>query len=153
MNQPPPEDQPNWLQLKIIAWAMFVIAPAVYLAIAWAIDAHGIGAPAGNELMLYILLVVAMVEPAFAPIIERYQISAYRAGRLRTNTVGQFFFTVSIMKMALAGSTFVYGMVAFFITGRLLNLVYIYPIGIIWSFGNLPRRAKFDLLVEKLNRP
>lgn len=137
--------------LRIITWAMLVAAPVIYLLIANFISA-GMQISAGNELILYLLLVVAAVEPAMAPVMEWSQIRSYRAGPQTQMKPINLFFTVSVMKMSTVGAVYVFGFVVFILTGKFVNLLYFYPIGIAWTLVLWPKREKYDQLVERLNQ-
>jgi hypothetical protein len=131
--------------LRIVAWAMLVAAPVVYLFAANLISA-GMEARAGNELILYLLLVVALV-------IEWTQVQSYRARPQTEMKPINLFFTLSVMKMAMVEAVYIFGFVVFVLTGRFLNMLFFYPIGVAWTLVLWPKQEKYDQLMEKLNRP
>ena len=139
--------------LKIITWAMLVFAPAVYLIIASMvrIDPSPSGTP--DNLIIYILLIVGVTSPVMGLVIERIQIQAFKTNQNSKMSPANLFFTVSIIKMAMVEAVYIYGLVVYLLTGSFLNLLYFYPIGIIWSFVHWPRRIKYDQLVERLKQP
>jgi hypothetical protein len=139
--------------LRIITWLFMLVGPCAYLAIAQLIDAKGVEARAGNEILLYLLLAVAIVNPFFAPLIVRAETSKFRKGLSQVKSPAQLFFTLSIIQMAMVEATYIYGLVVFLLTGKLTNMLYFYVIGIAWSFVFWPRREKYTQLLEKLNRP
>lgn len=138
--------------LRFVTWALLVGGPILYLVVAQ-IQSEYLKAPAGNELLLYILLIVAIVSPAAAFVIERFQISQFLAAQASEMQPIDLFFTVSIIKMAMVEAVYIYGFVVFMLSGELANMLYFYPIGIVWSLIHWPRREKYDQLKEKLNRP
>ena len=146
-------DQPNWRVLTIITWAMLVVAPAAYLIIALVLDSQGLGATAGNDVVFYLLFVLALSDPLLAFIIEPSEVSKFKAGKSAAKTSGNLFLSVSIVKMAMVEAVYIFGLVSYLVTGRLDYMLYFYPLGILWTWVHWPRREKFDRLVEKLNRP
>jgi hypothetical protein len=139
--------------LKIITFALLVAAPVIYLLIAWQLDSKGMETRAGNELLLYILMVLAVTQPLLAPVVARFQTSQYIKTASATQPPAQFFVTVSVMKMAFVEAIYIYGLVVFILTGVFVNMLFFYPIGIVWSFVHYPRRTQYERLVEKLRRP
>ena len=140
--------------LKIITWAFMFVGPVAYLIIAQVLSSKGIEARAGNEVLLYLLLVVSLVSVVVAaPIIARMEIQKYRSGAYRGRSPVQFFVTLSIIQMAMVEAIYIYGLVVFFITGKFTYMLYFYPIGIASSFIYWPKREKYERLVEKLNQP
>jgi hypothetical protein len=139
--------------LKLITWAMMVVAPIVYLVVAQVIDSKGIEARAGNEVLLYLLLVVSLLSPLVMPLVTNSVIRSTRAKIGPGVTPAQIFQSLSIVHMACVEAIYIYGFVVFQLTGKFTNMLYFYPIGIAWSFVYWPRREKYDRLVEKLNQP
>ena len=139
--------------LKIITWAMLVVAPIGYLVVALVIDSKGIGARAGNDILLYVILSMAVVNPFFVPLIVRAETNKYARGMSQAKSPVGLYFLLSIIALAMVEAGYVYGLIAFIVTGKFVNMLYFYPIGIAWSFVYWPRREKYDRLVEKLNQP
>jgi F0F1-type ATP synthase membrane subunit c/vacuolar-type H+-ATPase subunit K len=138
--------------LRLITWAMLVGAPIIYLVVAQIQTAY-LEARAGNELLLYILLVVAIVSPATAFVVEWFQMSQFLSTQASEMQPINLFFTISIIKLAMVEATYIYGFVVFLMSGNFSNMLYFYPIGIIWTLVHWPRRQKYNQLIEKLNRP
>lgn len=148
-----PVDQEKQLRtLRFITWAMLVGAPIMFLIVAQ-IQSEHLDTRAGNELLLYILLIVAVVSPATAFAVERFQVSRFSSTPTSEMRPINLFFTISIMKMAMIEATYIYGFVVFIISGDFSNLLFFYPIGIVWSLVHWPRREKYNQLKEKLNQP
>ena len=135
-----------------MAWGMLIVAPIVYLIVVDLISA-GIEARAGNDLLVYLLLVVSVAQPAAGLVVERIQFSACKRRPQAGMNLISLYFNLSIVKMAMAEAVYVFGFVTFVVTGRSLNMLYFYPIGVAWSFVYWPRREKYTQLLEKLNRP
>ena len=154
MNQFDEQTEKQLWVLKIITWLFMLVGPCAYLVIALFIDAKGVEARAGNEVLLYLFLAVGLVNVVVAaPIIVRSEINKYRSGAYRGRSSVQFFFTLSIIQMAMVEAIYIYCLVIFLVTAKLTYMLYFYPIGIVWSFVYWPRREKYTQLLEKLNRP
>lgn len=132
---------------------MLVVAPIVYLNVAWMMHNQGRESLVGSDIAFYLLLVVAIFSPLIIPIITRGLIKAERAIKDKTRSPGAFFQSLSIVHMAFVEAIYVYGFVVFMLTGRLDYMLYFYPIAVAWSFVYWPRREKFNRLLEKLDRP
>lgn len=139
--------------VRILALFMLVVAPVIYLIVALAIPEKP-GAPEpGTKLMLYGLLVIAIVEPIFYPLIERFHMKQVRPARSRKMMVEQLYVTLSIIKMALVEAIYIYGLVAYLITYEMDKMLYFYPIGIIWSAVYWPTRDRFETFLSRGDMP
>ena len=142
--------------IRIIALAMLVGAPVVYLVVASLMNIQPPPEGTPDNLIIYLLLMVAIGSPAFAPIIMWSQIQTFRSNQNSQKskmTPMNLFFTMSIIGMAFVEAAYIYGLVAFILTGEMVTMLYFYPAGIAWSFVHWPKREKCDRLVERLNRP
>ena len=148
--------QALWKNAKIFAFAFLVAAPVTFIAIAYILDAKP---KAGGEydMVLYILLIVAAVQPLFGKFIARFQINAYRKNPVTTirgeqtrMTPGQLYINVLIIQMALVEAIYVYGLFQVILTGEINRMFYFYPIGLAWSFVYWPKRSHFENFVQKL---
>ena len=138
--------------LRFITWAMMVVAPLCYLFIAFQFDAQGIQAKAGNDLLIYLLLAIGLLSPLVIPVVTKGVIQAERRKGWQ-EPPAQLFQRLSIIGMAMVEAIYIYGLVVFLLTGKFTNMLYFYPIGIVWSFIYWPKREKYDRLLEKLNQP
>lgn len=134
---------------NIIAWGLLVGAPIAYLVAMFSID-PGLSAEAGNELMFYLLLVIALIQPVVYYPIKKFQIGTFQRNRKTAMSTAQLYFTLSIIKFSLVESSFIYGLVIYFITGSISSALYFYPIGIAWSIVYWPRENKFMQFLEKV---
>ena len=142
--------------IKIIAIAMLVGAPIVYLVIASVIDMQRPPEGTPDNMIIYLFLMIAIGCPALVPFIVRSQIQTYRSNQNRQKgemTPANLFFTVSIIGMAFVEASYIYGLVSFLLTGEMVNMLYFYPVGIVWSFVHWPKRDKYEQLLEKLRCP
>ena len=142
----------QFMILRILTWVMMVIAPLIYLHIAWLLDTQGLRAKAGNDVLLYLLLVVSLLSPLVIPFVTKGVIQTEKAKGTQ-GKAAQLFQTLSIIQMAFIESIYIYGFVVFNVTGEFTYMLYFYPIGIAWSFVYWPRREKYTQLLEKLSRP
>ncbi len=141
--------QARWQIIRIVAFAFLVAAPLVYLTVMYLVS---IPPQEGGhiEMMLYILLIVAIVEPATAMYIERFQITSYRANQPTNMNLDNLYFTLSIIKFAFVEVIYIFGLVVYFVSGNHNAMLYFYPIGIAWSFVYWPRQSKFEEFVRKI---
>ena len=139
--------------LRIVTWLFMFAGPGAYLVIALVMNTKGIEARAGNEVLVYMLLALSIGNPFLIPLIIRGEVNKFRKGVSQAKSPTQLFFSLSIIQMAMVEATYIYGLVVFFLTGKFTNMLYFYPIGIIWSFVYWPKREKYDRLLEKLNQP
>jgi hypothetical protein len=142
----------QWKQTKLLTYILLVAAPLIYLVVTQFVDIPDREVGGETYLMFYILLLVAIIEPAFSPLVERFQLAAYRRGNIKT-TPGALYQTVSIIKFALVEAIYIYGMMIFFMTGDINLVFYFYPIGMIWTLVVWPRRSKFEEFIEKAQLP
>lgn len=152
MNSDSDQIEKQFRTIKIIALALLVAAPIVYLVVAQIIS-RDCEPKAGQDMMVYLLLMVGIASPAVVPILVRAQIKTYQASKNTKMTPMNLFFTTSIMSMAVVEAVYVYGLIAFLLTGELVNMLYFYPAGIVWSLVYWPKREKYDKLIGKLSRP
>jgi len=138
--------------LRVVTWAILVVAPFIYLFVANLLRPQ-MPAAAGNEFVFYILLLVSLTEPGLALVVEQIQLQAFKArGRTDMKPIN-LFFTISLIKMAMVEVVYVFGFVVFLLTGEYLNMLFFYPIGVAWTLAFWPRRAKYEQLLEKLRQP
>ena len=128
---------------KVLAVALLIVAPVVYLLVAYAIQ---IDPRTGGEadMLFYILMIVAIVEPAVAPLIKRFHLNRYRTGGTSRMSPGQLFTSISVIKFVLIESVYIYGLVVYIITGDMMRMLSFYPVAMIWTVVYWPRRSAWD---------
>jgi len=138
-------------KIRFIAIAIGVIAPAIYLIVAQFVSP----AEAGGEvlLMFYILLIMAAMQPMAAPLIARFQMAAYRRQMNSVMTPAQLYTQLTIIKLAFAEASFIYGLVVLLLGGGVTRMLYFYPIGAIWMFVFWPRRERMEQFIQKVTAP
>lgn len=126
-----------------LAVALLVVAPAVYLLVAYAIQ---IDPRTGGEvdMLFYILLIVAIVEPAVAPLIRRFHLNRYRPYGTSRMSPGKLFTNISVIEFVLVELIYIYGLVVYIITGDMMRMLSFYPVALIWSVVYWPRRSAWD---------
>jgi len=132
--------------IRVLAVLMLVVAPVIYLVIAYVLDVKGIEAKAGNEVLLYVLLILAITQPPIiAFVIDRFHagIPTTDKNKSESSEAGKYT-TMSIAKFAGVESVFIYGLIVFLVTGSIIYMLWFYPIGALWSAVYWPRRDKFD---------
>ncbi len=151
MSQDTPEQKKLFRTVQIITWIILVGLPVVYLVIAWYMRITRLAPKEYDQFMIYLLLIVAILLPIMIPVLERSQIKSLRSNPDAILVAGRLFQALSITRAALIEIVYLLGIVTFFITGDLLQMIWFYPIGIIWSILFWPRQAGFQRLIEKLS--
>lgn len=136
---------------KIMAVAMFIAAPLVYLGVGYVINKPPMAGGEG-KLLFYILFIVALVQPLTLPLIERTQIKNYHANPRSQMTPAQSFLMVSITKFALVEAIFLYGLLVRILLGNFNYMLYFYAVGIIWARIYWPRMSTMEKYLEKVEQ-
>lgn len=137
---------------KLLAVILLIVAPVVYLLVTFIVKVpEQLGGQI--DIMLYILLIIAAAQPLVYPVIKRIQLSNFRASRTTKMTPEKLFLTLTIIRLALIESAFIYGIVVYFISGLKTPIIYFYLIGYVWAALGWPRRSQLERFVERANRP
>jgi len=141
--------QKEFKKAFMISIAILIIAPVIYLMVAYKIDAP---AKTGGEvdLLFYIFLIMGMIQPAVGFIVVRHQLAAYRKQSERKMTPAQLLTTLAIIKAAVIEAGFIYGLVLYLMSGDMQRMLIFYPIGAIWAAILWPRRAKWENTIQTL---
>lgn len=134
---------------RIAALAMLVIAPVIYPFVAWLLVTATAKPPAGGDLLFYILLIVGAVSPLLFPLVAKAQIIEFRKKPRDANDWAGLFFTLNVQRLAIVESSFIYGLVVYFLTHSFERMACFYAIGIIWAVVYWPRREKFEGFVQR----
>ncbi len=140
----------DWRVLQVIAFAIGIAAPIIYLIIAQVATVTA-RPQAGMDMIYYILLILGAFQPAVAPIINRAQVNQYLRARTRPSP-GKFFINITIIRIALVEAIFVYGMMIYFMSGDFNRMLYFYPLGAVWMFVYWPRKGKYETFIEQVER-
>jgi len=146
----------EFLKTRLLAIFFFVVVPIVYAFIAQLMQSRVsfVGRSGGQvDLMFYILAVMAVVAPAFVPLITKAQISSLRRNAKSNATPAQLVTSLYIIKFAFVEASFIFGLVVFFISGDFQRMVLFYPIGAVWAVIYWPREEAMKQMLERLEGP
>ncbi len=133
---------------------MLVVAPLLYLGIAYLQEMEGIAPGYAVDLTVYLLLAVGILEPSVYWLIERSQIAHYRESGGRSKmSPSQVYFTLSVIRMAFVEAIYVFGLTVYFVTGSYQAMLYFYPVALAWTVVHWPRRAGYERLMHMLGAP
>jgi hypothetical protein len=152
LNQPEEQSEKQLRLLKAASWLVYVVMPIVWLLAAQFLISGGMSPKAGRELVLYLLLAVAIIEPATGLLITRIGIENYRKGKSPSKTPAHLFLSVSVFQMFMVQNIYFFGFIAFLLTDEFKHLLYFYPVGVAWSLVCWPRSEKYTRLLERLKR-
>jgi hypothetical protein len=134
-----------------LTFSILVVAPVIYLLIAYVIGQNQEPMPsAGNDVMFYILLIIAVGSPTLIPLISRIQINSVKRQKQTSMTIPQIVQMVMIVRIAFVEATYIYGLVIFLLTGDWFRMLVFYAIGIGWSLVFWPTRSRQEALVRKI---
>jgi MFS family permease len=137
---------------RLMAIGLLVFSPVTYVLIAWQVGRDLYEPSAGNDLVFYILLIVGAVSPALCPLIAKSQIIEFRKKPRGIEEWARLFLTLSIIRFAFAESSFIYGLVVYFLSHSFERMACFYAIGLIWAVVYWPRREKFEGFVQQGNQ-
>ena len=137
-------------QARLFATLLLVVFPILYLVIAFFVTSEKNADAGANQMVLYMLMVVAMIQPTAFFLFRKMQVGNYKKSPQAKMSPGQLYLTLEIMKLALIEAVFIYGLVMIIIAGKFENLIYFYVIGIIWSVALWPRRSVMATFMKNL---
>jgi len=136
-------------RIRIMAVMLLIVVPIIYLAVAQMVEV--VPHEGGDiNLMFYLLIIVALIEPGLFPIIERIQISNFRKAVNAKMQPAQFSFTIGLTKLAMIEAIYIFGLVFYFLSGDLSNYLLFYIPGIFWTLRYWPNESRLKILLEKL---
>ncbi len=136
---------------RLLAIAMLIAAPVAYLIVTFLVGGRSVaGSPV--ELVFYLLLAVAIFQPAAAFLIERFQFRAYTTRTGTKMSPPQLLFMIGIIKYAMVEAVYIYGFVVYFIADDLIYMAPFYCIGVVWSYIHWPRRERWERTIESLEK-
>ena len=138
---------------RLIALCLLVGAPLAYLLVATLVVQRPLNPQAGNDLMFYILLVVAAVEPLFYPLVEKSATAEFRRKQVDPSDRAKLFLSLTIIKLSFVAAAYVYGLVIYLISFSFERLAWLYLIGAVWSVIMWPRRRQFEEFIARENEP
>ena len=147
---PTSEASPREFRLtRLIAWLLLVLSPAVYIVVA-AFLAIPDQSGGQIDMTFYILLILALFQPALLPLIERLQTANFRRPAPKNTNPRQLAMTMHITKFAFVEAIFIYGLVIFILSGDWARFLIFYPVGIVWAAIYWPRQERWQSLAKRL---
>jgi hypothetical protein len=132
-------------------YALLVVVPLVMLAVA-SLTTIEPTATAGNNLFLYVLLFIAVLELAIIPLVERVQISMRKKVTVTQMAPEQFLFSLLLIRISFVTAIYIYGLVAYLVIGEITNMLYFYAIGIVGSLIYWPTESRQQALLARMER-
>ncbi len=130
--------------VRILAVAMYLVAPLVYVYIAYSMLATR--TIADNTVMLMVLLAIALgelVASFFLPDLILRKSPGFKTQKAPL----QQYWTIRI---AMVESVFIFGLAYFFISGNFNSIFYFHGIGAIGVVMSWPTRERFDAVAAQL---
>ncbi|MBK7140532.1 MAG: hypothetical protein IPH75_00455 [bacterium] len=141
-NQQSREAQYN--MVRIFAIVMYLVAPAIYLYIAYTMQATR--SVQDNMVMLIVLLAVALGELVASSFLPDMILRKSPDFKTQKAPLQQYW----TIRMAMVESVFIFGLAYFFIAGNFNAIFYFYAIGAIGVVMHWPTRERFDAIADKL---
>lgn len=161
------EVKKNYKRSHFFAIVLFICAPLIYLLLTTYLK---IEPTTGrhNDLMFYILMIIAVVYPTVIPIMEKAQIKMFHKNKATTtqpkysikqlsyankrkSTPSGLYLIMFIIRASLVESSFLFGLVVYMIAGDLMRMLYFYPIGIAWTIVYFPTKKRCEKFLEKVS--
>ena len=147
------EDRRGLALLGRLAIFEFIVVPVVLLVVASLLPRSWETIGGEARLMVYILFVISLVEPLLYHVIERSILSRQRRNAARAQTPGGLFRSLALIRMSLVMPIYIYGFVAFLVTGWWDALLSFYALAAVWCVVVWPRESHFRRLLERLEGP
>lgn len=152
-------------QARLLALMFLVLMPVVFIFVALFTRTERFYPDDGSRrFMLYVLFIVAFMEPIVSIFIKKFQVKSYlqtkktapKPGPLAVNkrlseiSPGRFYINVLINQLSFVSAVFVLGLIVYLITMDFFSMAYFYVLGIIWSFIFWPREDKIKTFIKSL---
>ena len=147
MNQISPADEKRFKLTLLIAIALLIVGPIIYLLVANFNTKDYFEAQESAKLIMYLLIPIAIVGPLLWLLIKRVQLSLYKR-KAEETSMSKMYLSLMNIKLAQVAAIFVYGLVVFFLTNEIMNMSWFYLIGIVWSIIYWPRRSHFERVMN-----
>ena len=147
MNQITAEDNKQFTLTRLIAAAMLIVGPVIYLFIANTYTKDNFQAEQSAELIMYLLVPIALIEPLLWLLIKRVQLGVYKQ-KAKETSLAKMYLSLMNIKLSLVAAVYIYGLVVFFLTNEIMNMSWFYLIGIVWSIIYWPRRSHFERVMN-----
>ncbi len=144
--------QNQFTLVRFVHIALLIVAPLIYLVVACLVGENTVAREDFGPFVLYLLLIVGMVQPALCPVIEKMQTAGHRTEQLAVKTAAGLYVSSSVIRIAFVEAVYIYGLIAFLLSGELVNMLYFYPVGIVWTVIYWPRRMRLDRFLGLVRR-
>lgn len=141
--------------LRIIVFALLVAAPVAYAAVIYILAKGGRMASNPESKIAYLMFALAIMNALALPVMDRIALWKTQ-GKLQVKKgagIIESAQSMTIIKLALVESMYLFGMVVFFVTGVTNNLYYFAALGLLYSIIYWPTRDRFVALVRSLEEP
>jgi hypothetical protein len=143
----------RWKVLRVIVLAMLVGAPVAYVVVVYLVSKYSQVGGEPPQVFLYVLYALALI----GPISSKFLKSAYLAGMRRSSPTSDNVFNryngLVIIRSAKIESTYIFGLIWFFLSGQITPLYYFYAIGIFWSIILWPSKQEYQDFVQEAQAP
>ncbi len=133
----------------LVSLMTFVVGPILYFLIVLYIETP-VPADGPKELLYYMLLGIAVFEPALYPLLERFQIAGFKRANSPMLTTAKLLSTLMIIKGAMVNAIYIYGVVAYLMTADFDKIYPFYIVGVFWSIFYWPRRDTIESKLQEL---
>ena len=150
------------------AFVMFVGAPLIYLFMTTETIFQEFSTSGQNDIMFYILLIIALFYPLVIPILEKAFVTAHHKrndvknkskwamklqshSNKRNSTPEKLYFTFFVVKSALVEASFIFGLLIYIVSGDMTRMLYFYVVGIAWSLVVFPTKSRCEKFLEKVS--
>lgn len=151
-----------------MAFVLFFNAPLIYLFMTTTTIFQKFSTSGQNDILFYILLIIAVFYPLVIPILEKSIIAGFRkkkpilnesklSMKLRSNsqkrnsTPEKLYFTFFIIKASLVEASFIFGFLIYIVSGDMTRMLYFYLVGIAWTLVYFPTKSRCLKFLEKVS--
>jgi len=145
-------DQDKKSQFKvsvIIAWSILVIVPLLFVVVSYMVKTP-LRAGGEYKMLFYILFIVGVFQPFVLKIVESFQINNYHKNLNTSITPAKLYSIIYMIKCSFIEAIYIYGLLVYLLSGNRMEMLYFYPVGIVWSFVYWPNKSKFNKFIEKV---
>jgi len=141
------------IKLRVVSTAMLIGGPALFLFSGKMFHTHEQLLNHGGwkvELVFFLISLYLLASFLMLPRIERAQIKMYHKKYKQERTVFKMAEDIHIIKAAIPGAVFIFGMIVLYVTGDWWRLIAFYAIGIVASVMYWPRKQRVMNTLERL---
>ncbi len=134
----------------MLAVSFLLIAPVMYLTIIIFVLQPAAQLKPAQDILLYILIIVALLLPIAHKIVRKVQIINFKNGSQTGMTIASLYTVLSIINFAMVESIYIFGYIAYILTSEMFNYLIFSIIAICWSVISWPRRVKFEKFLTEM---